>query len=80
MRVIHGAKAWESTDPDTSRIWWSNVGVNQNLAHAVHPDPVSGVHCWLQKVLSIRKAECRMKKQAMFSWIQTNPWKNIASG
>ncbi len=57
MRVIHGAKAWKSSDPDTSRIWWSNVGVNQNLAHAVHPDPISGVHCWLQKVLSIRKAE-----------------------
>jgi anaerobic selenocysteine-containing dehydrogenase len=57
MRVIHGGKAWKSSDPDTSRIWWSNVGVNQNLAHAVHPDPISGVHCWLQKVKSIRKAD-----------------------
>jgi anaerobic selenocysteine-containing dehydrogenase len=50
LRVLHGATAWESSDPDTSRIWWSEVGVTQNLTHAVHPDPVSGVHCWLQKV------------------------------
>jgi anaerobic selenocysteine-containing dehydrogenase len=57
MRVVHGAEAWKSSDPDTSRIWWSNVGVNQNLAHAVHPDPISGVHCWLQKVMSVRKAQ-----------------------
>jgi anaerobic selenocysteine-containing dehydrogenase len=55
LRVIHGATAWESSDPDTSRIWWSEVGVTQNLTHAVHPDPVSGVHCWLQKV-TLRKA------------------------
>ena len=70
MRVIHGAKAWESSDPDTSRIWWSNVGVNQNLAHAVHPDPISGVHCWLQKVFSIRKAEAGEKAGDLF--VDTN--------
>ena len=70
MRVIHGAKAWESSDPDTSRIWWSNVGVNQNLAHAVHPDPISGVHCWLQKVFSIRKAEPGEKAGDLF--VDTN--------
>jgi anaerobic selenocysteine-containing dehydrogenase len=56
LRVIHGAQAYESSDPDTRRIWWSEVGVSQNLTHAVHPDPVSGVHCWLQKALSVRKA------------------------
>ena len=49
LRVLHGAQAWKSSDPDTSRIWWSEVGVSQNLTHAVHPDPISGVHCWLQK-------------------------------
>ncbi|MDL1909402.1 formate dehydrogenase, partial [Chloroflexi bacterium CFX6] len=70
MRVIHGGKAWESSDPDTSRIWWSNVGVNQNLAHAVHPDPISGVHCWLQKVFSIRKAEAGEKAGDLF--VDTN--------
>jgi len=25
-------------------------GVHQNITHAVHPDPISGAHCWLQKV------------------------------
>jgi hypothetical protein len=38
-----------------SRIWWSEVGVSQNLTHAVHPDPASGVHCWLQKA-TVHKA------------------------
>ena len=56
LHVQHGAAAFESTDPDTSRIWWENVGVHQNLTHAVHPDPVSGAHCWLQKATSVRKA------------------------
>jgi anaerobic selenocysteine-containing dehydrogenase len=65
LRVIHGAKAWESSDPDTSRIWWSNVGVTQNLTHAVHPDPVSGVHCWLQKA-KVRKANADEKAGDVF--------------
>jgi anaerobic selenocysteine-containing dehydrogenase len=56
MRVVHGAQPYESGDPDTKRVWWSEVGVSQNLTHAVHPDPVSGVHCWLQKATSVRKA------------------------
>jgi anaerobic selenocysteine-containing dehydrogenase len=56
LRVVHGAQPHRSSDPDTDRIWWSDVGVPQNLAHGVHPDPVSGVHCWLQKVTSVRKA------------------------
>ena len=69
LRVIHGAKAWESSDPDTSRIWWSNVGVTQNLTHAVHPDPVSGVHCWLQKA-KVRKAN--MDERAGDVFVDTN--------
>ncbi|NUM43439.1 MAG: molybdopterin-dependent oxidoreductase [Anaerolineales bacterium] len=56
IRVVHGARAWESSDPDTSRIWWEEVGVHQNLTHAVHPDPISGAHCWLQKAFNVRKA------------------------
>jgi anaerobic selenocysteine-containing dehydrogenase len=56
LQVEHGAAAFESSDPDTARIWWENVGVHQNLTHAVHPDPVSGAHCWLQKA-SVRKAK-----------------------
>ncbi|MFC2085600.1 molybdopterin-dependent oxidoreductase [Bacteroidota bacterium] len=56
LRVQHGAAAWKSFDPDTGRIWWKDVGVHQNLTHAVHPDPVSGAHCWLQKAFKVSKA------------------------
>ncbi len=43
--------AFASPDPDSSRIWWSDGGVHQNLTFPVHPDPVSGMHCWHQKVV-----------------------------
>ena len=56
LNILHGAQNWESFDPDTSRIWWDDVGVHQNLTHAVHPDPISGAHCWLQKAVNVRKA------------------------
>ncbi|NCG20252.1 MAG: molybdopterin-dependent oxidoreductase [Rhodobacterales bacterium] len=56
LNILKGAGPWESSDPDTSRIWWKNVGVHQNLTHAVQPDPVSGAHCWLQKAINVRKA------------------------
>jgi anaerobic selenocysteine-containing dehydrogenase len=56
LRLLGGAKPWESFDPDSSRVWWSDVGVHQNLTHAVHPDPLSGAHCWLQKAVNVRKA------------------------
>jgi anaerobic selenocysteine-containing dehydrogenase len=48
LNILEGGSAWESEDPDTARIWWNDVGVHQNLTHAVHPDPMSGAHCWLQ--------------------------------
>ena len=51
-----GAGPYESGDPDTRRIWWSDVGVHQNLTFSVHPDPVSGQHCWHQAV-RVRPAE-----------------------
>ena len=47
---VHGAQPFASSDPDSSRIWWSDVGVHQNLTFAVQPDPVSGMHCWHQRV------------------------------
>jgi hypothetical protein len=37
------------------RIWWTDVGVHQNLTFPVHPDPISGQHCWHQAV-RVRKA------------------------
>jgi anaerobic selenocysteine-containing dehydrogenase len=51
-----GAKPYESADPDTARIWWTDVGVHQNLTFGVHPDPVSGMHCWHQAV-TVTKAQ-----------------------
>ncbi len=53
---LRGGGAFASEDPDTLRVWWTDVGVHQNLTHAVHPDPVSGMHCWHQAV-RIRPAE-----------------------
>jgi hypothetical protein len=50
MRQIEGVHPYESRDPDSSRIFWREAGVHQNLTFPVHPDPVSGMHCWHQKV------------------------------
>jgi anaerobic selenocysteine-containing dehydrogenase len=51
-----GVGPYESSDRDTLRIWWNDVGVHQNLTFPVHPDPISGMHCWHQ-VVRVRKAE-----------------------
>lgn len=51
-----GVGPYESSDADTQRIWWTDVGVHQNLTFPVHPDPVSGMHCWHQAV-RVTKAE-----------------------
>jgi anaerobic selenocysteine-containing dehydrogenase len=57
LSIKKGGGPWKTFDPDTSRVWWKDVGVHQNLTHAVHPDPVSGAHCWLQRAVNVRKAE-----------------------
>jgi len=51
-----GIQPYESADPDTRRLWWTEGGVHQNLTFSVHPDPISGQHCWHQAV-RVRKAE-----------------------
>ncbi len=51
-----GVEPFESSDPDTRRIWWTDAGVHQNLTFPVHPDPISGMHCWHQAV-RVRRAE-----------------------
>ncbi|HSL33846.1 MAG TPA: molybdopterin dinucleotide binding domain-containing protein, partial [Candidatus Limnocylindrales bacterium] len=56
MKRKRGGGPFESADPDTRRIWWTDVGVHQNLTFPVHPDPVSGQHCWHQAV-RVRRAE-----------------------
>ena len=50
LRRTRDAGPYESSDPDTSRIWWADVGVHQNLTFPVQPDPISGMHCWHQAV------------------------------
>jgi anaerobic selenocysteine-containing dehydrogenase len=56
IKQKRGAQPFESDDPDTRRIWWTDVGVHQNLTFSVHPDPVSGMHCWHQAV-RVKKAQ-----------------------
>ncbi|MFN0242600.1 MAG: molybdopterin-dependent oxidoreductase [Planctomycetota bacterium] len=50
FRRIEGIKPFASNDPDSKRIWWTDGGVHQNLTFPVQPDPVSGMHCWHQRV------------------------------
>ena len=49
MHQKHGVRPFKG-DPDSERIWWTDGGVHQNLIFPVQPDPVSGQHCWHQKV------------------------------
>ena len=50
LRYTEGIKPFKSEDPDSERIYWDDPGVHQNLAFGVQADPVSGMHCWHQKV------------------------------
>lgn len=50
MKVLSHVKPFESNDPDSARIWWTDTGVPVNLTFPVQPDPVSGQHIWHQKV------------------------------
>jgi len=50
LTQLRGIEPYASADPDTQRIWWTEAGVHQNLTFPVQPDPVSGCHCWHQKV------------------------------
>lgn len=50
LKRERGVGPYKSSDADTSRIWWTDVGVHQNLTFPVHPDPISGMHCWHQAV------------------------------
>jgi anaerobic selenocysteine-containing dehydrogenase len=50
VRQLEGPGPFPSSDPDSSRIWWREGGVPQNLTFPVQPDPISGMHCWHQRV------------------------------
>jgi anaerobic selenocysteine-containing dehydrogenase len=56
MKPLQAHGPFDSDDRDTARIWWTDVGVHQNMTFGVHPDPVSGMHCWHQAV-RVRRAE-----------------------
>ena len=56
LRREKGISPYGSADPDTMRIWWKDAGVHQNMTFPVHPDPISGMHCWHQAV-RVRVAE-----------------------
>ena len=65
MRVVEGIGAYKSDDPDTSRIFWTDGGVHQNITFPVHPDPISGMHCWHQKV-TVERAHAEDKYGDVF--------------
>jgi len=50
FRAKQGARPFDSSDPDSKRVFWKETGVNQNMTFPVQPDPASGMHCWHQKV------------------------------
>ncbi len=50
MKQLAGIQPFKSADNDSARIFWSDGGVHQNITFPVHPDPISGMHCWHQKV------------------------------
>ncbi len=52
---VEDIRPFESSDKDSKRVWWTDGGVHQNLTFPVQPDPVSGMHCWHQRV-TITKA------------------------
>jgi anaerobic selenocysteine-containing dehydrogenase len=51
FRRVEDVGPFASSDPDSSRVWWTDGGVHQNLTFCVQPDPVSGMQCWHQKVI-----------------------------
>jgi len=51
-----GAPASAKATAGTPAAWWREQGVHQNMTFPVHPDPISGMHCWHQRV-RVRKAD-----------------------
>ena len=57
LSYIEGIKAFKSErfadyNKDSANIWWDGLsGSWQNACAPAHPDPISGMHCWHQKVI-----------------------------
>jgi hypothetical protein len=46
------AERFADYNRDSGNIWWDGLsGSWQNSVAAPHPDPISGMHCWHQKVI-----------------------------
>ena len=54
IRRTKAVRPFASNDQDSEKVWWSSGGVHQNMTFPVQPDPVSGMHCWHQKVVVTR--------------------------
>ncbi len=50
IRRTKNVGPFASADQDSGKVWWHSGGVHQNFIFPVQPDPVSGMHCWHQKV------------------------------
>ncbi|GIS71236.1 MAG: hypothetical protein CM1200mP10_08130 [Candidatus Neomarinimicrobiota bacterium] len=78
METVSGVEPWKTDDPDTNRVWWRDGGVHQNITHATNPDPISGAHCWHQKVrFPSRK---RVRNTEIFLWTQISPLNILKNG
>ncbi len=57
LKYVEGIKPFKSDrfadyNKDSGNIWWDGLsGSWQNAVAAPHPDPISGMHCWHQKVI-----------------------------
>ncbi|MCR9246958.1 MAG: molybdopterin-dependent oxidoreductase [bacterium] len=50
MRRTTDISPFSSADKESSKVWWTSGGVHQNMTFPAQPDPISGMHCWHQKV------------------------------
>jgi hypothetical protein len=56
---LNTQKPWQFPEynKDYDNVWWDGLsGSWQNAVAPAHPDPISGMHCWHQKVI-LSKAE-----------------------
>jgi len=57
LKYVEGIKPFHTNrfaayNKDSDNIWWDGLsGSWQNAVAATHPDPISGMHCWHQKVI-----------------------------
>ncbi len=57
LKYVEGIKPFHANrfpdyNKDSDNIWWDGLsGSWQNAVAATHPDPISGMHCWHQKVI-----------------------------